>query len=44
MNALTVGLGELVACYGLGLPILHRTAQDPVFSGAHVTGAPVVIR
>lgn len=33
MNALTVGLGELVACYGLGLPILIALPKIPYFQG-----------
>lgn len=33
MNALTVGLGELVACYGLGLPILIALPRIKFFQG-----------
>ena len=33
MNTLTVGLGELVACYGLGLPILIALPKIPYFQG-----------
>lgn len=31
LNALTVGLGELIACYGLGLPLLGAITRRPVF-------------
>lgn len=33
MNAFTVGLGELVACYGLGLPILAALPRIKFFQG-----------
>ena len=33
LNAFTVGLGELVACYGLGLPILIALPKIPYFQG-----------
>lgn len=33
MNALTVGLGELVACYGLGLPLLIALPKVKIFQG-----------
>ena len=31
LNALTVGLGELLACYGLGLPLLGAITRRPIF-------------
>ena len=31
LNALTVGLGELLACYGLGLPLLGAIRRRPIF-------------
>lgn len=33
LNAFTVGLGELVACYGLGLPILVALPKIKFFQG-----------
>lgn len=29
LNALTVGLGEIVACYALGIPLIHWLESNP---------------